>query len=70
MSTLDWLYQKLQHQVTSAQACLEAYVDAIEAKHPTKANQSRTELNYWLDRIKNTQRVIEEYEDEVLAKGE
>lgn len=65
-TTLTWLLEKLNTQIINAQRCLDEYVFHVKRGELTQSNKSRTDLTYWLDRIKNTQRVIEELEAEEL----
>lgn len=57
-----WLLAKIEQQVFNAQASLEATIEHLDNRDWKAASEQHRQIDYWLSRIKNTQRLIEELE--------
>jgi len=59
-----WLYSKLNSQVEKAFDCLETVTNHLKEGNWKEASEAHRTVDYWLSRIKNTRRLIDELEDE------
>lgn len=57
-----WLLSKVEQQILNAQDALNATIDCLDNRDWKSAGEQHRQVDYWLSRIKNTQRLIEELE--------
>lgn len=57
-----WLLSKVEQQILNAQDALNATIDHLDDRDWKSAGEQHRQVDYWLSRIKNTQRLIEELE--------
>ena len=58
-----WLLSKLEQQVVKAKEALALTISYLEYSDWKLASEQHRQVDYWLSRIKNTQRLIDELED-------
>jgi hypothetical protein len=58
----QWLLSKVEQQVIKAQDALALTIDALDDRDWKAAGEQHRQVDYWLSRIKNSQRLIEELE--------
>lgn len=58
----NWLLDKIEQQVVKVKIALDATINALDRRDWKTASEEHRQVDYWLSRIKNTQRLIEELE--------
>jgi hypothetical protein len=58
----QWLLSKVEQQIVKAQDALALTIDALDDRDWKLASEQHRQVDYWLSRIKNSQRLIEELE--------
>jgi len=58
-----WLIEKLETQIQKAKQAMQKTVDFLNQHDWRSASEAHREIDYWLSRCKNTQRLIDELED-------
>ena len=57
-----WLLSKIEQQIVKAQDALTLTIENLDNRDWKSASEQHRQVDYWLSRIKNTQRLIEELE--------
>lgn len=57
-----YLLEKVEEQVLKVQLSLDNVIEALDNRDWKTASEQHRQVDYWLSRIKNTQRLIEEME--------
>jgi hypothetical protein len=60
-----WLIEKLESQIQKAKASMEKVLTHLNLHDWRSASEAHREIDYWLSRCKNTQRLIDELGEEV-----
>jgi hypothetical protein len=60
----QWLIEKLESQIQKAKAAMNKVLAHLNQHDWRAASEAHREIDYWLSRCKNTQRLIDELEDE------
>jgi len=58
----QWLLGKVEQQVIKAQDALMLTIEHLDNRDWKAASEQHRQVDYWLSRIKNSQRLIEELE--------
>ncbi len=58
----QWLLNKVEQQIIKAQDALNATINCLDDRDWKTAGEQHRQVDYWLSRIKNSQRLIEELE--------
>ena len=57
-----WLLSKVEQQIANTRDALDATINCLDDRDWKAASEQHRQVDYWLSRIKNTQRLIEEME--------
>lgn len=57
-----WLLNKLEEQIAKAKNAMEDVLWHLEKRDWKNASESHRQIDYWLSRAKNTQRLLDEME--------
>jgi hypothetical protein len=57
-----WLLDKVEQQIEKTRIALEMTINSLDDRDWKTASEQHRQVDYWLSRIKNTQRLIEELE--------
>jgi hypothetical protein len=58
-----WLIDKLESQIQKAKLAMEKVINYLNQHDWKGASESHREIDYWLSRCKNTQRLIDELDE-------
>lgn len=58
----QWLLEKVEQQIVKAQDALALTIESLDNRDWKTAGEQHRQVDYWLSRIKNSQRLIEELE--------
>ena len=59
----EYLFNKVEEQVLKVQTALNNVVISLSNHDWKTASEGHRQVDYWLSRVKNTQRLIDELED-------
>lgn len=57
-----WLLDRIEQQIYKTRVALDVTIDCLDNRDWKSASEQHRQVDYWLSRIKNTQRLIEELE--------
>ena len=58
-----YLLDKIEQQIDKVRIALDATIDCLDNRDWKFASEQHRQVDYWLSRIKNTQRLIEELDE-------
>lgn len=58
-----YLLDKIEQQIDKVRIALDATIDCLDNRDWKSAGEQHRQVDYWLSRIKNTQRLIEELDE-------
>ena len=58
-----WLLDKVEQQIIKTRIALEMTIEHLDNRDWKGASEQHRQVDYWLSRIKNTQRLLEELND-------
>lgn len=70
LSTYDWLKSVLKKQMNMVEAELTALKTVMNNGDIEGMKVHQKQVDYWMSRIRNTMRIIEEYEEEFFIDDE
>jgi hypothetical protein len=59
----SWLLEKLESQIAKAKVAMEKVLTHLNLHDWRAASDAHREIDYWLSRCKNTQRLIDELDE-------
>ena len=60
---IKYLLDKVEEQVIKVQISLDDVIEALDNRDWKTTSEHHRQVDYWLSRIKNTQRLIDEAEE-------